>query len=543
MAAFLLCGALARAQGQAPVEFPETEITSHRIGLTRAIHTGAPPLHGFSVTLQVIVNPLGQVESTTAIDGPNQFYGEAESIEGERQFKPFEKDGVPVRASFKDGVSIYPLEEWGEDKTPFPEVKDWSTLRITLKRKGCQFEDKDCLSYFVEILGDGSVTFTGGRNFALITGTHRGRIPQSAVIGLVNEFRRADYFSLKDMYEGPWTDSTTFITSVEFDGNRKQVTDYVGLTVGMPEVVKSLEASVTNESGAAKWLKETDETWPSLVAENWDFKAHTEENRKLFASIAARGSSELILNFLAAGAPALDLTDDGKGAVVSIAGRGFADLTGRMLGDRDQLPAPLLFRALRSAAESGDLETVDLLLGKGADVNGNSGDRNDSEYLDTVLMAAARSGNAYVIEEILRYHPDVKKKDRAGRNALEFFVGDRRHKSDIERVISDLVQAGADLSARDAEGKTPIFSACWNAYAVKPLATAGADLNAQDRLGNTPIMSCFDLEAIQAMVDAGADLSVRNSQGLTAAQKARNQGMKEIADLLDSAMKSKIQPQ
>ncbi len=139
---------------------------------------------------------------------------------------------------------------------------------------------------------------------------------------MLNDFRRAEYSSLKNHYTGSWSDGITFISSIEFDGYKKQVTDYEGLSAGMPEVVKSVEASVADAAGIGKWLKETDETWPSLLAEHWNFKGQTEENRNLFANVAARGSNQLVQNFLAAGAPPLALTGDGEAALVSVAGRG-----------------------------------------------------------------------------------------------------------------------------------------------------------------------------------------------------------------------------
>jgi hypothetical protein len=539
--ALLCCTVSSRAQEQQPAQFPENEIASHRIGPLRQLHTADPPLRLDTVVLDVIVTPLGQVESAKAVGGPKDLFAEAEAIEAQREFKPFEKDGSPVRASIKDYIHIYPLEQWAQNKIPLPEIKNWNSLRITLMQRDCQFEDKDCLAYSVEIQGDGSVTFNGGSFFPLITGTHQAKISHAAVVNLLNDFRRAEYSSLKNRYSGSYSDAIFYISSIQFDGYKKQVLDYEGLSTGMPEIVKTLEASIADTAGTGKWLEEKDETWPSLLAEHWNFKAQTNENRNLFANVAARGSNQLIQNFLAAGAPSLVLTDDGAGALVSVAGRGDANLTGRMLAGQEHLPAQLLFRALRAAAQSGDLSTVDLLLSKGADVNGNSGNSSDPDYSDTVLMAAARSGNADVIQEILEYHPDVKSKDRAGRTALEFFVAQRKKSSSAGETIRALVEAGADVNAHDDQGHTPIFTACHNIEALKPLVAVGADLNAKDRFGETPIMQCFEPKGISAFIEAGADLSVQNSHGLTAAQKMRQNGSIDLANILDAAMKAQTQ--
>lgn len=527
------------AQEQPPVEIPDKEIVSHHVGVTHQIHTEIGPHFPQAITLHVIVTPSGTVESAKAISGPEQFYAEAESIEAQREFKPFEKDGAPVRASIKDYVALYPLEQWSKTKIPFPEVKNWNSLRITLKHQGCDFED--CLSYSVEIRGDGTVTYTGGQHYPLITGVHRGKASESTLINLVNEFRRADYLSLKNKYHSDFSDQSTTTSSIEFDGNSKQVTDYDGLKVGMPEAVHIVEAAVVKAGNLERWLKETDETWPSLLAEHWNFKAQTDENRNLFANVAARGSNQLIQNFLAAGASPLALSGDGQGALVSVAGRGNADIVGRMLADQDHLPAQLLFRALRAAAGSGDITTVDLLLGKGADVNGNSDNSDDADYSDTVLMAAARSGNADVIQEILKYHPDVKKKDNGGRTALEFFVAQGKKPSSIEETIRALVEAGADVNAADDRGATPIFSACHNIEALKPLVALGADLNAKDRFGETPLTRCLAPKGLSALIEAGADPSLQNGHGQTPAQKMRQSGLIDLANILEAAMKAKPQ--
>lgn len=108
----LLClTVVARAQQQRPIEFSGQQARSHWIRPARELHT-KQTLDARSlfrqVTLQVIVGQSGRVESAKAIGGPKEFYAEAEKIGMEHVFKPFQKDGVSVRASVEDYVWVLP---------------------------------------------------------------------------------------------------------------------------------------------------------------------------------------------------------------------------------------------------------------------------------------------------------------------------------------------------------------------------------------------------------------------------------------------------
>lgn len=238
---------------QEVVKIDGRELRNHRVEPVKSIHANLPPaefLHD-TVTLRVIVDTAGNVESAQAINGPSEFFAQAEDIEHQRKFKPFEKDGVPVRASLDDYVSIFPPEQWGDTSIPFPEIKDWKSLRIRLKRTLCY---GPCPAYSVEVSGDGSVDFDGVSN-VFIVGHYQARISDEAVRELVAAFRRANYFSLKDRYAAPITDNPTYTISIQFDGITKSVTDYAGVLVGMPEVVEDLESTIDRIAGTEKWIK------------------------------------------------------------------------------------------------------------------------------------------------------------------------------------------------------------------------------------------------------------------------------------------------
>jgi ankyrin repeat protein len=363
------------------------------------------------------------------------------------------------------------------------------------------------------------------------------------VIKLLEAFRNADYFSLKDGYSQFVTDVPTYTTAIEFDGGKKSVGDYVGAGGGMPDIVTELEDEIDELAGTEKWLNETTQTWPALVAEQWNFRADTDENRTLLASVAERGSVELIQHFIAAGSPTLAMNKDGASPLVNAAEKGDLDLVRRMVGKQAQLPSQLLFRSLRAAAHSGNVDLMEFLISKGADVNGTSDNPNDR---DTVLIGAASRCKKESVHEILRYHAQINAQDFNGDSALSRFLSsctDATAGADIEGTFELLVAAGANVNLKNDQGQTPIFSACFNDRAVALLAQAGADLNVRDASGQTALMHCVTPDFSKAMIAAGVDLNARDREGHTAAEAARGMGLTEKADVLDAAMRARTKRQ
>lgn len=140
--------------------------------------------------------------------------------------------------------------------TAFPEIHDWSTLRITLSRSFCYGR---CPVYKVEIHGNGTVLYDGTMNVAH-KGRHTAKISHASLVELVDFFRKANYFTLQDRYASGITDNPAYETSISFDAMSKSVLDYVGQSVGMPSTVSDLEAAIDRLSGASKWVgrKRTD---------------------------------------------------------------------------------------------------------------------------------------------------------------------------------------------------------------------------------------------------------------------------------------------
>jgi uncharacterized protein len=130
----------------------------------------------------------------------------------------------------------------------------------------------------------------------------------------------------------------------------------------------------------------------------------------------------------------------------------------------------------------------------------------------------------------------------------EIAAGKNGH-SDLMRAALDgdttaalkLLAGGADVNAKDNEGRTALMFALINAHnnTVKELIEHGADVNAADNDGETALMMAAttgDMESVRTLLNKGADLSARNFRsGATALGLARQRGYDDIAALLEEA--------
>ena len=94
-------------------------------------------------------------------------------------------------------------------------------------------------------------------------------------------------------------------------------------------------------------------------------------------------------------------------------------------------------------------------------------------------------------------------------------------------AITALINAGADIKARDKYGWTPLHIAARisTVEVVTALIAAGADIEARDGIGCwTPLHKAAmngTVEVVKALLDAGADITARTKDGQTAYDIAR----------------------
>lgn len=101
-----------------------------------------------------------------------------------------------------------------------------------------------------------------------------------------------------------------------------------------------------------------------------------------------------------------------------------------------------------------------------------------------------------------------------------------------EKLLRILIEKGWDVNMRLGPGEesmdngwtgdnaTPLFHAAQQGYCEKIaiLIQAGAEVNARDSAGNTPLMTTHEFgnaEAVRILCEAGADIHAHNHQGET----------------------------
>ena len=109
-------------------------------------------------------------------------------------------------------------------------------------------------------------------------------------------------------------------------------------------------------------------------------------------------------------------------------------------------------------------------------------------------------------------------------------------RADKEAVLT-LLQQGADINVRDAQGRTPVMIATYqhNTDMVQTLLQAGADVNIRDNNKANPLLHSAAmgwLDILQLAIDAHADTTLTNRFGGISIIPASERGHVEIVRAL-----------
>jgi ankyrin repeat protein len=93
-------------------------------------------------------------------------------------------------------------------------------------------------------------------------------------------------------------------------------------------------------------------------------------------------------------------------------------------------------------------------------------------------------------------------------------------------VVTALLEAGADVEAQAADGRRPLHCAAFSGCAATmgALLELGVDIPAVDAYERTPLHYASSSEAVQSLLEAGADLHRRNICGATPLFEAASDG-------------------
>jgi ankyrin repeat protein len=169
-----------------------------------------------------------------------------------------------------------------------------------------------------------------------------------------------------------------------------------------------------------------------------------------------------------------------------------------------------------------NLEYIKELIDSGADVN-----TRDEKGWTPLMWAACQNKNLEVIRVLLEAGAGVNTRDNKGTTPL--MVAAFGHKK--LDLIKALLDAGADVNAQNLKGWTPLMEASSyfqaNSNVIRALMNAGADVNARDEKGWTPLMWAVTTNqhpgAVTTLLDGGADGKVKNNDGKTAFDLAREE--------------------
>ena len=187
--------------------------------------------------------------------------------------------------------------------------------------------------------------------------------------------------------------------------------------------------------------------------------------------------------------------------------------------------------SLVQAAARGDVAEVERLLDAGSNVDSRD------ETGRTAVTAAAYVGSAATVRVLVEAGADVDLQDDTRANAL-LSTGETGHVD----VLREVLRGDPDLGRTNRFGGTALIPAADRGHVdvVRALLETEIAVDHVNNLGWTALLEAVILgnggrahqEIVRLLVEAGADASIADRDGVTPLEHARRSGYDEIAALL-----------
>jgi len=183
-------------------------------------------------------------------------------------------------------------------------------------------------------------------------------------------------------------------------------------------------------------------------------------------------------------------------------------------------------RALLWAANDGAVDTMRLLLAAGSPPNSP-----DDPYGRTVLMQAAISHNVAAVQLLLDAGADITARDQSSLTPLHYATW----QGDAATVTLLLAEGANPNTITETLHETPLHYAANHPDMVKALVDAGIAADARNHDGRTALhiaSSAGTVESVRALLAGYARADVATNMGVTALMMAAEEGHVEIVRLL-----------
>ncbi len=188
---------------------------------------------------------------------------------------------------------------------------------------------------------------------------------------------------------------------------------------------------------------------------------------------------------------------------------------------------------LITAAGQGDIETARRLLDQGASVH--TRDENGR----TALIAAAYRNDLAIVDVLIRAGADVNIQDNTQQSAYLITTSDG-----YLEMLQRTLQAGANVHSTDSYNGTGLIRAADRGHVeiIQELLKTDIQLDHINNLGWTALLEAIILgdggprhtEVVRLLVEAGANVNLADSNGVTPLSHARQRGYIQMIEILQN---------